>query len=298
MTLLRVVDVAQQRVRRSASVFKLLWRAAGILLTLSVVRYAAVAAASDFTPTGPSITLTPVYTYRIIATYPHDPSAFTQGLLFAEGMLYEGTGWYGASSVRRVELTSGTVLQQHNLDAEYFGEGIAVVSDTLYQLTWQNRVAFTYDKTSFRPLGVFSYTTEGWGLTYDGQRLIMSDGSPVLYFRDPATFAVLGQITVTDAGLPVARLNELEYINGEVWANVWMTDWIARIDPASGRVTGWVDLSHLMAPHPRLSDPDAVLNGIAWDEVGKRLFVTGKRWPALFEIEVRRLLFLPLVLRS
>ncbi len=244
-----------------------------------------------------SISLTPVYAWRVIATYPHDPAAFTQGLVFTNDVLYEGTGWYGASSLRRVELDSGSVLQQHNLGNEFFGEGIAIVNDTIYQLTWQNRVAFTYDKTSFTPLGVFSYTTEGWGLTYDGQRLIMSDGSATLFFRDPATFAVLGQVQVMDDGLPVTMLNELEYINGEVWANVWMTDRIARIDPATGRVTGWLDLTGIITPHPRLSDPNAVLNGIAYDEVGGRLFVTGKRWPALFEIDVYRLLYMPVVSR-
>ncbi len=250
------------------------------------------------TPAGASsITLTPIYTWRVIATYPHDTNAFTQGLVFTNGVLYEGTGWYGASSLRRVELDSGSVLQQHNLGNAYFGEGIAIVSDTIYQLTWQNGVAFTYDKTSFTPLGVFSYTTEGWGLTYDGQRLIMSDGSATLLFRDPTTFAVLGQVQVMDGSLPVNRLNELEYINGEVWANVWMTDWIARIDPATGRVTGWIDLRGIITPHPRLSDPNAVLNGIAYDAVGGRLFVSGKRWPALFEIEVYRLLYMPLVSR-
>lgn len=247
--------------------------------------------------TTPSISLTPVYTYRVVAVYPHDATAFTQGLAFTSGALYEGTGWYGASSLRRVDLASGSVLQQRNLGNEYFGEGIALISDTIYQLTWQNGVAFTWDKASFAPLGTFTYTTEGWGLTYDGQRLIMSDGSATLFFRDPATFAVLGQVQVMDDGLPVNRLNELEYINGEVWANVWMTDWIARIDPATGRVTGWLDLSGIITPHPRLSDPNAVLNGIAWDEVEGRLFVTGKRWPALFEIEVHRLLFLPVVSR-
>lgn len=245
----------------------------------------------------PSITLTPVYAWRVVATYPHDPAAFTQGLVFTDGVLYEGTGWFGASSLRRVDLASGSVLQQRNLGNEYFGEGIAIISDTIYQLTWQNGVAFTWDKAGFAPLGTFTYTTEGWGLTYDGQRLIMSDGSATLFFRDPATFAVLGQVQVMDDGLPVNRLNELEYINGEVWANVWMTDWIARIDPATGRVTGWLDLSGIITPHPRLSDPNAVLNGIAWDAVEGRLFVTGKRWPALFEIEVYRLLYLPIVSR-
>ncbi len=245
----------------------------------------------------PALSLTPVYTYRAIAAYPHDATAFTQGLVFTDGVLYEGTGWYGASSLRRVDLNSGAVLQQHNLGSEYFGEGIAIISDTIYQLTWQNGVAFTWDKTTFGPLGVFTYTTQGWGLTHNGQRLIMSDGSATLYFRDPATFAVLDQVQVMDGDTPVIQLNELEYINGEVWANVWMTDRIARIDPATGRVTGWIDLTGIITPHPRLSDPNAVLNGIAWDEVGGRLFVTGKRWPALFEIEVYRLLYMPLVSR-
>ena len=247
--------------------------------------------------TAPSISLTPVYTYRVIAVYPHDATAFTQGLVFTGGVLYEGTGWYGASSLRRVDLETGNMLLQRNLGNEYFGEGIAIVGDTIYQLTWQNGIAFTYDRATFSPLGAFTYTMQGWGLTDEGQRLIMSDGSATLFFRDPATFQIISQTQVTDAGLPVNNLNELEYINGEVWANVWMTDRIARIDPATGRVTGWIDLTGIITPHPRLSDPNAVLNGIAYDSVGGRLFVTGKRWPALFEIEVYRLLYLPVVSR-
>jgi len=267
------------------------------LSAILVCAWAALAPAQTTAHPARSISLTPVYTYRVIAVYPHDATAFTQGLVFTGGVLYEGTGWYGASSLRRVELTTGAVLQQRNLGSQYFGEGIAVVSDTIYQLTWQNNVAFTYNRATFTPLGAFTYTTEGWGLAYDGQRLIMSDGSATLFFRDPATFEVVSQTQVTDAGLPVTMLNELEYINGEVWANVWMTDRIARIDPATGRVTGWIDLTGLITPHPRLSDSNAVLNGIAWDETEGRLFVTGKRWPALFEIEVHRLLYMPVVSR-
>ena len=254
--------------------------------------------AAAHAPAGPGVTLTPVYTYHVVATYPHSATAFTQGLVFTDGVLYEGTGIAGESSLRKVDLTTGAVLQQRNLSSSDFGEGITIVSNTIYQLTWQNGFAYTYDKISFTPIVTFNYDTQGWGLAYDGARLIMSDGTSTLYFRDPATFAVLGQVTVTDNGAPINMLNELEFIHGEVWANKWMTDLIARIDPATGHVTGWVDLAGIITPHPRITDGDAVLNGIAYDDVGDRLFVTGKRWPKLFEIEVGRRLYLPIMNRQ
>lgn len=222
------------------------------------------------------------YTYAVVNVYPHDPGAFTQGLVYADGVLYESTGLNGRSSLRRVALQTGEVLQRRELAPEFFGEGLALFDNRLIQLTWQNNTGFVYDLVSFELLQTWSYPTEGWGLTHDGTHLIMSDGSAVLRFLDPYTFAVQREVTVTDAGRPVAQLNELEYINGEVFANVWMTDWIVRIDPRTGRVVGWVDLSGLLTAEERTAAD--VLNGIAYDSQGGRLFVTGKLWPKLFEI--------------
>ena len=231
------------------------------------------------------MTIVPVYGYRIVNEYPHDPNAYTQGLVFVDSVLYEGPGLYGQSTLRRVNLATGEVLASRALPARYFGEGIVAVGDTVYQLTWRSGEAFIYRKDNFEPLGGFTYPTEGWGLTWDGSRLIMSDGTPTLYFRDPRTFEETGRVTVTDLAGPVGRLNELEYIEGEVYANVWYTDRIARIDPVTGRVVGWIDLTDLLDPADR-RDSDAVLNGIAYDSVNKRLFVTGKWWPKIFEIEI------------
>ena len=225
----------------------------------------------------------PVYTYRIVQTYPHDPTAFTQGLVYTDSVLYEGTGLYGDSSLRKVDLDTGEVLQIRELSSDYFGEGIVVLADTIIQLTWQDHVAFVYDRATFSQTGTFSYTTQGWGLTYDGRRLIMSDGTNTLYFRDPQTFSEIERVQVYDDGTPVTRLNELEYIDGEVYANVWLTDRIVRIDPASGEVNAWIDLAGLSDLQPPGAD---VLNGIAYDQVGERLFVTGKRWSYLYEIEL------------
>lgn len=225
------------------------------------------------------------YSYEIINRYPHDPGAFTQGLIYLDGVLYEGTGLNGRSSIRRVDLESGQVLQQRDLPEQYFGEGIVAWGDKLYQLTWQSQVGFIYDRESFDLLDEFRYPGEGWGLTHDGERLIMSDGSHVLRFWDPETLAENGRLPVYDENGPVVRLNELEYINGEVWANIWQTDRIARIDPQTGRVTGWVDLSGLL-DRSNLSQPVDVLNGIAYDPAQDRLFVTGKLWPELFEIRL------------
>ena len=217
---------------------------------------------------------------------PHDPQAFTQGLDFADGVLYEGTGLYGASSLRRVELESGRVLQQHDLDAAYFGEGISVLGDRIYQLTWQNGVGFVYDRESFQPVQQFSYPTEGWGLTHDGEQLILSDGTATLYFLDPATLQETGRVTVTLAGERVTRLNELEYVDGKVLANVWQTDSVLRIDPATGQVDALYDFSGLLSQAPPFTGTVDVLNGIAFEEQKGRLFVTGKLWPALFEVEL------------
>ncbi|MDD5082476.1 MAG: glutaminyl-peptide cyclotransferase [Dehalococcoidales bacterium] len=227
----------------------------------------------------------PVYTYRVVNAYPHDPQAFTQGLAFDNGILYEGTGLYGSSSLRRVDRETGEVLQIHNLPAEYFGEGITVYQGTIIQLTWQSYTGFIYDRDSFDLLRQFSYPTEGWGVTHDGERIIMSDGTSILHFLDPVTFSETGSVEVHDNDMPVTRINELEHINGEIYANVWQTDEIAIIDPRDGRVTGWIDLSGLL-PTREVSGQVDVLNGIAYDSPAGRLFVTGKLWPWLFEIEL------------
>ncbi|HSC25877.1 MAG TPA: glutaminyl-peptide cyclotransferase [Vicinamibacterales bacterium] len=226
----------------------------------------------------------PVHGYEIVKSYPHDPRAFTQGLVYLDGFLYEGTGLQGESTLRKVRLETGEVVQQHQLDDRYFGEGIAVWGKTIIQLTWQTEIGFVYDLPTFKPLKTFSYTGEGWGLTQDGARLIMSDGSSSLRFIDPTTLREVGRIAVRDGGVPVDNLNELEQVRGEIFANVWQSYRIARISPKTGRVTGWIDLTGLLpARDARGVD---VMNGIAYDAKGDRLFVTGKLWPRLFEIRI------------
>lgn len=230
---------------------------------------------------------TPTCTYTVVRVYPHDRQAFTQGLVYlGNGELIEGTGLNGRSSLRRVRLETGEVLQRHDLSSEYFGEGVAVLGDRVFQLTWRSGVGFVYDLRTFERHGTFSYTTEGWGLTHDGQRLIMSDGTDALYFLDPATLTATGSLRVRDGAAPVAQLNELEYINGWVYANVWQTDRVAKIDPATGRVAAWLDLSGLLTDEDR-AEPVDVLNGLAYDAATDRLFVTGKLWPKLFEITLQ-----------
>ena len=228
---------------------------------------------------------TPIYTYKIVKAYPHDRNAFTQGLVFENGVLYEGTGLLGRSSLRKVELETGSILQTRALPAEIFGEGITIYENKVVQLSWRSHIGFVYEKDSFELVRTFNYTTEGWGITHDGNRLIMSDGTPVLYFLNPATFEKIGQVQVVDQNEPVALLNELEYVRGEIFANVWLTDRIARIAPQSGRVVGWIDLKGILSPED-LTEPVNVLNGIAYDATADRLFVTGKLWPKLFEIEL------------
>lgn len=226
----------------------------------------------------------PTESYRIVHVYPHDPTAFTQGLVFVNGMMYESTGLQGQSSLRMVDLASGHVLQQHDLPAKYFGEGLTDWQSNLIQLTWQSHLGFVYDRFSFRILRTFTYPWEGWGLTQDGKRLILSDGTSVLHLLDPSTFKPVGEIHVTAGGKPVMNLNELEYIHGEIYANVWETNRIARISPATGKVIEWIDLSGLRPPSVQQND-NAVLNGIAYDSQHDRLFVTGKLWPNLYEIK-------------
>lgn len=263
------------------------------------VAYAAVVASQSTpiptvppteTPT-PTATPTPTpappitYTYRIVNTYPHDPEAFTQGLVYYDGLLYEGTGRWGESSLREVALETGSVIRSHALEQQYFGEGIALLNDKIYQLTWQEQTGFVYDRAGFNTLQTFNYPTEGWGITHDGQRLIVSDGTSTIYFWDPNTLQEIGRITVRDDQGPINRLNELEFINGEIWANIWMTNLIARISPETGAVLGYVDLTGLLDTST-LTQPVDVLNGIAYDPQTGRIFVTGKLWPTLFEIEV------------
>lgn len=228
---------------------------------------------------------TPVEGYRIVRTYPHDPSAFTQGLAYVDGMLYEGTGLNGRSSIRMVDIKTGRVLQQHDLPENYFGEGLTDWGNNLIELTWQSHIGFVYDRFSFRVIKTFIYQGEGWGITHDSEHLILSDGTSVLRLLDPVTFQPAGQIAVTDGGQPVMNLNELEYVHGEIYANVWQTDKIARISPRTGRVIAWVNLAGLL-PKAQERNSDAVLNGIAYDSRHNRLFVTGKLWPKLFEIKL------------
>jgi glutamine cyclotransferase len=229
--------------------------------------------------------VTPVYTYKIVNTYPHDQEAWTQGLVFNDGVLYEGTGRYGQSTLRKVELETGKTLQIHRLPAHFFGEGITVFGDKVIQLTWRSNIGFVYDKVSFELLAKFTYPTEGWGVTHDGKRLIMSDGTSMLHFLDPKTLKMVGQIEVYDTHGLVAKLNELEYVQGEIYANVWPTERIARIRPETGQVVEWIDLEGLLGPVDPIHRDD-VLNGIAYDTEHDRLFVTGKMWPKLFEIQL------------
>lgn len=227
----------------------------------------------------------PLAGIRVKAEYPHDAKAFTQGLIVHDGVMYEGTGQKGESSLRKVDYKTGRVEQQMNLDGRYFGEGIATLDGKIYQLTWQNRAAFVYDLETMQYLKTLRYAGEGWGLTTDGKQLIMSDGSSTLKFINPETFATDKRILVKSGRTPVSDLNELEYIDGEIWANIWYSDRIVRIDPATGDVRSWIDLSSLYPARQRPSR-EHVLNGIAYDAESKQIFVTGKMWPKLFEIEV------------
>lgn len=227
----------------------------------------------------------PSYTYSIVRSYPHDRGAFTQGLIVRNGFFYEGTGLNGRSGLRKIKIETGEVLQTRPLSQEYFGEGITEWKGSIVQLTWQNGIGFVYDMATFDRTRTWTYKGEGWGLTHDGARLIMSDGTAQLRFLDPATFKETGRVTVRDQRGPVQSLNELEYVKGEIFANIWQTDRIARISPRDGRVLGWIDLSGLLSAAER-GTPDAVLNGIAYDEAADRLFVTGKLWPRVFEIKL------------
>ena len=229
--------------------------------------------------------LIPVYTYKVVNTYPHDRSAFTEGLVFEDGVLYEGTGLNGYSNLRIVKLETGETLQIYELPPQFFGEGVTIYGNKIIQLTWKSHIGFVYDKYSFKLLQEFNYPDEGWGITHDGKHLIMSDGSSTLHFLDPETFEEISRIEVSTNDIPVTKINELEYIQGEIYANIWQIERIARIDPLTGQVVGWIDLKGILSPEDHSETVD-VLNGIAYDAKNSRLFVTGKFWPKLFEIEL------------
>ena len=242
------------------------------------------AAGSPLAPGSHARAATPVYGYEVVRTYPHDPNAFTEGLFLRDGFLYESTGLQGASSVRKIVLETGSVENERSISSQYFGEGIIDWKDKLIQLTWKTQIGFVYGLDDFETRGEFSYAGEGWALTRDDKRLIMSDGTSRLRFLDPETLKETGGITVTDEGRPVDQLNELEWVKGEIYANIWQTDRIARIDPVTGKVKGWIDLTGLL-PEADRARAD-VLNGIAYDAKADRLIVTGKLWPRLYEIRV------------
>jgi glutamine cyclotransferase len=229
----------------------------------------------------------PTYGYEIVNTFPHDRGAFTQGLVYLKGILIESTGLNGRSSLRKVDLADGHVREELKLSGEYFAEGMTVLGAKIYQLTWQKHVGFVYDLQTLERQQTFSYAGEGWGLTTDGTSLIMSDGSHELRFLDPTTFKVTRTLQVFDhSGAPLKQLNELEYVRGEIFANIWQTPYVARIDPANGRLLGVIDFTGLLPREDHRTDTD-VLNGIAYDATHDRLFVTGKNWPKLFEVRLK-----------
>ena len=257
------------------------WLAAAACVLAGALTFASVTGRAQAPGAGAQL---PVYSYALVKAYPHDKDAFTQGLEIVDGYFYEGTGLVGKSSIRKVRIATGEVLQQKALPLPHFGEGITLFGGRLYQLTWQSGTAFVYDPATFRELRSFKYTGEGWGLTHNRTQLIMSDGTDQIRFIDPATFREARRIRVSGVGQSLRNLNELEWVKGEIFANVWMTDYIARIDPATGRLNGYIDLRGLM-PAGSVS-ADAVLNGIAYDEKSDRLFVTGKLWPRIYEIKI------------
>lgn len=255
-------------------------RAVAALLWVFLIGSAAAAQAPAIAP------VAPVRSFEVVREYPHAVDAFTEGLVYDNGQLYEGTGLNGSSELRLVDLESGEVLQRHALDEQYFGEGVTVLGDKIYELTWRSNTAFVYDRESFEQIGTFAYDTEGWGLTTDGDSLIMSDGTDRIFFRDPESFDVTRTISVRDGDRSIVNLNELEYIDGTIWANVWQTNLIARIDPETGAVIDWLDLTSLAEQVQQSGGRIDVLNGIAWNPETGTAYVTGKWWPTLFEIKV------------
>lgn len=261
-----------ERVTLAAVLFVIAVLVAGVVLTI-ILNFGQM----------PIDSVSPIqYTYQIIKTHPHDTTAFTEGLVFDNGVLYESTGEYGSSSLRQVNLENGDVLNEVLLPNQYFGEGLTVVNDSLVQLTWREKIGFIYDKETFGLIENFSYSGEGWGLTFNGSYLIMSDGTSKLTFLEPVTFQMVGQVNVHDGINPVSNINELEFINGAVYANIWMQQKIAIINPQTGTVKGWIDLTEIYQPN-NLND---VLNGIAYDSQTNRIFITGKDWPTLYEIKI------------
>jgi len=242
---------------------------------LSIFKYASAEEAANAT----------LYTYKVVNTFPHNTESFTQGLYIEDGILYESTGLNGKSAVNKIDLKTGKVIKSRDMQDKFFGEGLTIVGDKIYQITWRSKTGFVYNKESLDIQRTFSYKTQGWGITYDGKYLIISDGSEVLYFMDPKSFVVVGKLEVYDKNGKVAKLNELEYINGEVYANIWGKDLIARIDPKTGYVKSWIDLSGILSKEDR-KGKENVLNGIAYNPENDTLLVTGKFWPKLFEIEV------------
>jgi glutamine cyclotransferase len=228
---------------------------------------------------------TPEYAFAVVRVFPHDTTAYTQGLTYRDGFLYEGTGRNGQSSLRKVRLETGTVIQHVDLGPEFFGEGITIIKDKVFQLTWKSGTGFVYDLNSFHLLQKFAYSGEGWGLATDGRELFLSDGTSEIRVLDAETFHEKHSLRVHDGATPVDQLNELEFVEGQIFANIWHSNRIARISPQTGDVVGWIDLTGLLSPIYRL-EPEAVLNGIAYDPNRKRLFVTGKLWPNIFEIRL------------
>jgi glutaminyl-peptide cyclotransferase len=263
-------------------------RLAGILLIVAVVLVLIFAFRSARNPAADPTreTVARRLDFEVVNEYPHDPSAFTQGLLWHEGYIYESTGLYDQSTLRRVDLPTGKILQSIRLPSDLFGEGLALAGDRLIQLTWKSKLGFVYDRDSFALMQRFTYDTEGWGITYDGHMLIMSNGSSDLTYLDPVTFSPVRKLAVTMNGRPIGNLNELEFIEGTIWANVWQTNWILCIDPGTGRANSYVDLGGLLPDKMRTGKED-VLNGIAYDTRQKRLFVSGKLWPRIFEIRTK-----------
>lgn len=252
-------------------------RAAGLLRALILLPALALTASAAPLPAPTTVAA------RALARHPHDASAFTQGLFIRDGRLYESTGFEGRSTIREVELKTGRVIRQTSLPADQFGEGATDFGPNIYSITWQGGIGHRWRLADFKRIGGFRYAGEGWGLTQDGRQLILSDGTATLRFLDPRTMAVTRRVTVTDNGRPKDQLNELEYVDGEILANIWHEDRIARIDPRTGRIKGWIDLTAIVAATPR-RDPEAVLNGIAWDKSARKLYVTGKLWPTLYQI--------------
>lgn len=282
------VEAGKNRMKKTRRVGRILrvvlgFALAGLLLSGAVQAHDAPEGSFGFSHL--RTTRVPIASVEVVRTYPHDPGAFTQGLFFHRGFFFESTGLAGRSSLTRRDVATGKILDSVSLAGEYFGEGLVLFQDRIYQLTWQNETVFIYDARTFCLLRKLRYSGEGWGLTTDGRRLLMSNGTSTLTFRDPGSFKILRKIHAQDGETPVDRLNELEFVRGEIWANVFTTDLIVRISPKDGRVKGWIDLSVLRSYLPAHASVD-VLNGIAWDAGSGRLFVTGKYWPYVFEIRL------------